>query len=139
MKRLLLLFTALLFLGTAGTSHAQVAVIAHQDVPVEEIDADALEDIYLLEQGKWDNGSQIVRFDLNSDSETKSGFYDYFGQSVGDVKKVWLRKKLSGEAQPPEKVSPNQMIDEVSSTPAAIGYVPADAVTDAVKVIATIE
>jgi len=42
-------------------------------------------------------------------------------------------------AQPPEKVSSDQMIDKVSSTSAAIGYVPADAVTDAVKVIATIE
>lgn len=139
MKRLLLLFTALLFLGTAGVSHAQVAVIAHQDVPVDEVDAESLEGIYLLEQSKWDNGSQIVRFDLNTENDTKTAFFDHLGQEFSDVKKAWLRKKLSGEAQPPEKVSPDQIVDKVSSTSAAIGYVSADAVTDAVKVLATIE
>ncbi|MCS4032605.1 ABC-type phosphate transport system substrate-binding protein [Salinibacter ruber] len=137
--RRLLLSTTLLLLGFVGTSYAQVAVIAHQDVPVDEADAETLKDIYLLEQNKWDDGARVVRFDLNSEGNTKTAFYDHVGQSVSDVKKVWLRKKLSGAAQPPEKVSSDQMIDKVSSTSAAIGYVPADAVTDAVKVIATIE
>ncbi len=139
MKRLLLLFTALLFLGWVGTSHAQVAVIANKDVPVDQADAGTLEDIYLLEQNNWDDGSQIARFDLNTENDTKTAFFGYLGQEVSDVKKVWLRKKLSGEAQPPEKVSPDQIVDKVSSTSAAIGYVSADAVTDAVKVIATVE
>ncbi|WP_251941706.1 hypothetical protein [Salinibacter ruber] len=137
--RRLLLSTTLLLLGFVGTSYAQVAVIAHQDVPVDEADAETLKDIYLLEQNKWDDGARVVRFDLNSEGNTKTAFYDHVGQSVSDVKKVWLRKKLSGAAQPPEKVSSDQMIDKVSGTSAAIGYVPADAVTDAVKVIATIE
>ncbi len=64
MRRLLFLFAALLFLSTAGVSHAQVAVIAHQDVSVDEANAETLKDIYLLEQSKWDDGSEIVRFDL---------------------------------------------------------------------------
>ncbi|WP_103018899.1 hypothetical protein [Salinibacter altiplanensis] len=139
MKHLFFLCTALLFASLAGTSHAQVAVIAHEDVPVEQTDAETLEDVYLLEQNKWDNGSKIVRFDLNAENDTKTAFYDHLGQSVSDAKKVWLRKKLSGEAQPPEKASPGQVVDKVSTTSAAIGYVSADAVTDAVKVIATIE
>lgn len=139
MKRLLFLFTVLLFVGLVGTSHAQVAVIAHKGVPVDQADAETLEDIYLLEQNQWDDGSQIVRFDLNTENDTKTTFYGHLGQEVSDVKKVWLKMKLSGEGQPPEKVSPGQVVDEVSSTSAAIGYVSADAVTDAVKVIATIE
>lgn len=139
MKRLLLLFTALLFLGWVGTSHAQVAVIANNDVSVDQADAGTLEDIYLLEQNNWSDGSQIVRFDHDGDSDTKTAFFDHLGQEFSDVKKVWLRKKLSGEAQPPEKVSPDQIVDKVSSTSGAIGYVSADAATDAVKVIATIE
>ncbi|MFB6249932.1 MAG: hypothetical protein ABEL97_15330 [Salinibacter sp.] len=137
MKRFL--FTALLLLGFVGASHAQVAVIAHQEVPLDQIDAGTLEDIYLLEQGKWDDGSQIVRFNLETDDAVKTTFFRYLGQEVSDVKKVWLRKKLSGAAQPPEEVSSDQIVDKVSSTSGAIGYVPADAATDAVKVIATIE
>lgn len=141
MKRLLFLFTVLLFagLGLVGTSHAQVAVIAHQDVPVDQIDTETLEDIYLLEQNQWDDGSKIVRFNLNTDGGAKTAFFDHLGQEVSDVKKVWLRKKLSGESQPPEEVSPSQVVDKVSSTSGAIGYVSADAATDAVKVIATVE
>lgn len=139
MKRLLLLFTALLFLGWVGTSHAQVAVIANQEVPVDQADAETLEDIYLLEQNKWDDGSQIVRFNLNTDDGAKTAFFGHLGQEVSDVKKAWLKKKLSGEGQPPEEVSSDQVVDKVSSTSGAIGYVSTDAVTDAVKVIATIE
>jgi len=139
MKRLLLLFTALLLLGTAGVSHAQVAVIANNDVSVDQADAGTLEDIYLLEQSQWNDGSQIVRFDLNTENDTKTAFFAHLGQEFSDVKKTWLRKKLSGEAQPPEKVSPDQIVDKVSSTSGAIGYISADAVTDAVKVLATIE
>lgn len=139
MKRLLLLCAALFFVGAIGTSHAQVAVIAHPDVPVDQADAETLEAIYLLEQNKWDDGSRIVRFDLGADNETKTAFYGHLGQEVSDVKKVWLRKKLSGEAQPPEEVAPGQVVSKVGSTPSAIGYVSADAVTDAVKVLATIE
>lgn len=139
MKRLVLLFTILLLFSWVGTSHAQVAVIANNDVPVDQADAGTLEDIYLLEQNQWNDGSQIVRFDLNTENDTKTAFFDHLGQEFSDVKKAWLKKKLSGEGQPPEEVSPDQVVDEVSSTSAAIGYVSADAVTDAVKVIATIE
>lgn len=139
MKRLLLLFTVLLFVGFVGTSHAQVAVIAHKGVPVDQADAETLEDIYLLEQNQWGDGSQIVRFNLNTEDSAKTAFFGHLGQEVSDVKKVWLKKKLSGEAQPPEEVSPDQVVDKVSSTSGAIGYVSADAATDAVKVIATVE
>ena len=120
-------------------SHDPVAVITRQDGSVDGPNAVTLKDGYLVDQNPLDDGSENVRLDLNSEGSTKTAFYDHIGQSVSDVKKVWLRKKLSGEAQPPEKVSSDQMIDKVSSTSAAIGYVPADAVTDAVKVIATIE
>jgi len=138
MKRLLF-FTALLFLGVVGTTHAQVAVIANKDVPVDQVNAETLESIYLLEQSKWDDGTRIVRFDLDTDGGPRSAFYKYFGQEASDVKKVWLRKKLSGEAQPPETVSAGQVVDKVSSTSGAIGYVSENAVTDDVKVIATVE
>ena len=139
MKRILPLLTILFFLGSLGVAHAQVAVIAHNGVPVDQIDSATLEAIYALDQGKWGDGSRIVRYDLNTDSPVKQAFYSYIGTDAGDIKKVWLRKKLSGEAQPPETIGAAEVVQKVSSTPSAIGYVSADAVTDGVKVLATIE
>lgn len=136
--RYLLLFLAL-FLGSIGIAQAQVAVIVHKDVAVDQVDSGTLEDIYALEQNKWDDGSRIVRFDLNAEDGVKQAFYGFIGTQASDIKKVWLRKKLSGEAQPPESIAASAVVQKVSSTPASIGYVSADAVTDAVKVVATIE
>lgn len=130
---------ALLSVGAVGVAQAQVAVIVHADAPVDQLEASALKDIYALDQNKWDDGSRIARFDLESDGDVKQAFYDHIGTSHSDIKKVWLRKKLSGEAQPPESVSAGEIVQKVGSTPSAIGYVAADAVTDGVKVVATIE
>lgn len=134
-----LLFFFAFFLGSMSVAHAQVAVITHKDVAVDQVDSGTLEDIYALEQNKWDDGARIVRFDLNADDGVKEAFYGFIGAKDSDIKKVWLRKKLSGEAQPPESVAASTVVQKVSSTPASIGYVSADAVTDAVKVVATIE
>ena len=139
MKRVLPLLTILFFLGSIGVAHAQVAVIAHKDVPADQIDSETLEAIYALDQSKWGDGSRIARFDLEASNDVKQAFYGYIGTEASDIKKVWLRKKLSGEAQPPETVPAAAVVGKVSSTPASIGYVSADAVTGDVKVLATIK
>ena len=134
-----LLFLLLLLAG-ATAARAQVAVVAHKSAPVDRLDARALLDIYSLEETKWDDGSRIALFDLKGKTELKETFYTFLGRRPSDMKRIWLRIILSGEGRSPTQVkSAEDLLDKVATTPGALGYVPLALVTDAVKVVATIQ
>lgn len=133
-------YLLILFLFVAGTmqAQAQVAVVAHKSVPVDALDAATLESFYNLDTNTWSDGSAVTLLDQKSDTATKSAFYEFIGGSAREYKKVWLRKKLSGEGRPPNMCgSDAEVLQKVASTPGAVGYVSASSVTDDVKVIAT--
>jgi hypothetical protein len=85
----------------------------------------------------WSDGSRVVVFTIDAEADK---FYGGIGRSHNDMKKVWLRKRLSGEGQPPESVdSPAALVKRVASTPGAVGFVPASAVDGSVRVVATLK
>ncbi len=134
-----LLFLLLLLAGTTAV-RAQVAVVAHKSVPADDIDARRLLDIYSLEETKWKDGTRIVLFDLKGKNDLKAEFYDYLGRRPEDMKRIWLRLILSGEGRSPTLLKSSEaVLDKIAETPGAIGYAPLAAVTDEVKVIATIQ
>ena len=134
------LFFLLLLLAGASAARAQVAVVVHKSVPVDAIDARRLLDIYSLEEIKWKDGTRIVLFDLKGKHELKDQFYGFLGRRPTDMKRVWMRLILSGEGRSPTLLkSAEEVLDRIAETPGAIGYAPLAAVTDAVKVIATVE
>ncbi len=129
-------FILLLFLALgAHAAQAQVAVIAHPGVSESSLDKRAVLDVFSLEKTRL-GSARVVPFTLSGDAA--GAFYGALGRSLNDLKKEWLRKKLAGEGEPPVQVaSPAEMIQKVSSTPGAIGFVPASAVNASVKVLAT--
>ncbi|HUI29935.1 MAG TPA: hypothetical protein VLX91_06930 [Candidatus Acidoferrales bacterium] len=139
MKLYKFFLVALVVLAAAG-AQAQVAVIANKSVPEESIQISKLNDIYSLRQKTWSNGSIIIPVTLKSDNEVSRKFFDAFGMSSMEMKKLWMRAQLTGEGQPPEGMnSTDEILDKVASTPGAIGYVEADKVNAKVKVLLTIE
>lgn len=138
MKRLVILF--FLLATGAFSASAQVAVIAHKDVPADQLDARTIQAFYELEESKWRDNSRVVPFDLKDGVSVTEHFYAALGRKHKDFKKMWLRKKLSGEGQPPSQLNSDaEMIQKVAATPGALGFVSPDAVTDAVKVVATLQ
>ena len=135
MKKLLSLLA--LVAAVAVPASAQVAVVAHPGVKDASADKATLVSIYSLEKAKWSDGAAVKPFDVKDDA-VADAFYGAIGQSSAQMKKVWMRKKLSGEGQPPVTVgSAAEVIAKVAATPGAIGFVPKAAVTGAVKVLAT--
>lgn len=124
---------SLLLLG-ALPAQAQMAVIAHPGVSEASLDRRGALDVFTLEKTRL-GSTRVVTFTLSgADAEA---FYSAIGRSHNDIKKDWLRKKLAGEGEPPAQVgSAAEMIAKVSSTPGAIGFVPASAVNASVKVLA---
>ena len=133
-KLLILLFVTL---SPAFPAQAQVAVVVHPSVAAAELSESDLLDIYSLDKSKWDDGSRIVPLSLDSEADS---FYGSIGRSHSALKKVWLRKKLSGTGQPPESLADAAaLLQKVAATSGAVGFVPASAVDESVKVVATLQ
>jgi ABC-type phosphate transport system substrate-binding protein len=135
----LIFLTIFLLCLISSRLRAQVAVIAHKDVPADKIERAQLLDFYTFDVKQWQSGDPVIIKDLKPKTESKTAFYDYLGKSASRMKSIWLKMLLSGEGEPPETVkSEEEMVKKVASTPGALGFVSKSKVTDNVKVLLTI-
>jgi ABC-type phosphate transport system substrate-binding protein len=126
--------TLILMLIAVFQMRAQVSVIANKSVSDASLTAAKVGSVYSLELTKWTDGAKIVVFDNATDA--KEAFYAGIGKDQLSLKKIWMKKQLTGEAKAPETASSDEdVVKKVSSTPGAIGYVKSSAVTGAVKVL----
>lgn len=136
-NKIVLLISFLVFVGSLS---AQVVVIANKSVVETTISNTMAKDIYSLDVQQWSNGKSIQVFDLKQDNAVKSSFYGFISSNSSNLKKAWLRAKLSGEGTPPTLLNTEEeVLTEVTNTPGAIGYISSAKVTNAVKVLATIK
>lgn len=118
--------------GNAG----RIAIIAHPSVPATAVDRKKILDYYTLETNKWADGSLVILFEQKQRTASKEKFYDFLEKKPRELKKVWMRVVLSGEGRTPRALgSEEEMVEEVASTPGAMGYVAAELVTDDVVVL----
>ena len=134
------LLTIICLLVWTATLPAQVAVIAHKSVPIDQIDKARLLDLYLGEIKKWEDGQPVVLFDLKQKDEARKAFYKFLGKSSSRMKSIWIKNLLSGEGDPPESIkSQDDLLRRIASTAGAIGFIKKENVSDDVKVLVLIE
>jgi ABC-type phosphate transport system substrate-binding protein len=115
-----------LAVGGANSLSAQVKIVAHPSVPISEMDRRMLLAIFTGDEQSWDDESPIVVIDLGnrSESDTRESFYRYLGTSPSRIKSMWIKKKLSGEGDPPRSFdTEEEVLAEIAGTPGAVGYV----------------
>jgi ABC-type phosphate transport system substrate-binding protein len=118
--------------------HGQIAVIANPSVPQDTVNKPTLLDYYTGDLRAWSDNQPVVVLDLDSDRRVRSSFYEDLGKSASRMRSIWMRRKLSGEGDPPEAIASNEdMITRVAETPGAIGFVPVAYVDERVKVLLT--
>ena len=125
----------------AMTASAQVAVIAHKDAPADSISKDDLLNYYIGDVQSWSGDLDVVVFDLKARGPVRDAFYEYLGKTSSRMRSIWLKRKLSGEGDPPESFETEEaLLERVASTPGAIGFVQKTNVSgDAVKILVEIE
>lgn len=134
------LFSIILLVVSAPPAWAQIAIIAHPSVEAADVEAADIDAMYSLDETQWSDGSPITLFDLKDNGVTKKTFFKYIGRNPAELRRIWLRFKLSGEGQPPETLATeSEVVERVADTPGAIGYVNAEAVTESVQVLTTIK
>ena len=139
--RLTIVLVMLGLAAGATTASAQVAVIAHKDVPADSISKGDLLDYYTGDVQSWDDDLAVVVFDLKARGPVRDAFYDYLGKTSSRMRSIWLKRKLSGEGDPPESFENEAaVLERVASTPGAIGFVQTSSIdSEAVKILVEIE
>lgn len=119
-----------------GVAAGQVTVIVNPSVPLDSLSKTELLDIFCGEKTFWSDHVPVVVFDLKPVGATRDQFYEMLNISPSRVKSIWLKRMLSGDADPPEYLpGEEEMLRKVAETPGAIGFVDAAKVDKQVKVV----
>jgi len=136
-SRALIVSLAALLLPMAAAAADAFKVVANPDVPVTALSKVELERIFLKKQIEWPNGLSAVPVDQSSISLVRTAFSQtVHNKKMSAITSYWQKQIFSGRGVPPPvRGSDEEVLDFVQSTPGAIGYVAADAVTAGVKTI----
>ena len=130
----------LLVLTCAMDVHSQVAIIANSSVSESSVTAEQLLDICLLETRTWSNGKAIELMLLRDNGPEEKRFYEFLGRTPLEMRKVWLRAQLSGQARPPAQItSQEELVRRVEVTPGAMGFVNKQKIRGNVKIMHLLE
>jgi len=123
--------------ASSPASNAGFRVIVHHEVKGARIARGTLTSIFLKQVPRWGDGTPIFPIDQSVRSDVRRTFSgEVLNQGVAEVQLYWQRKMLNGVVPPPVKTSDEDVVNYVSSTPGAIGYVSASvAIPDSVKAV----
>lgn len=127
-----------LLLGLASAARAQdVSFIVNPQGADASLSADDLKAVLLGNKTKWEGGGLVKLAVLTAGAAHDKVMKDHVQRSADQFDKYWKKLVFSGKGvMPAQAADEAAMIDYVSKTPGALGYVSAGAVTDKVKVLA---
>lgn len=124
--------------------HAQsteFAVVVNKNNAIISLSKREIIDIYMGRYLTFPDGETSQPFDLPAQSALKNDFYlKLVNKDEQKINAYWARLLFSGRAKPPSpSASVKDALNKIASSPFAIGYIPLSQVTDAVKVVYTVD
>ncbi len=112
-------------------------VITHPENPVSSLSKTQVSNILLKKVSRWESGQRVKAVDQGGKGSVREVFTkEIHGRSLSSIKRFWQRQIFNGDAVPPPELgSDSEVLEYVSKTEGAIGYVSPDAPVDGVKVI----
>ena len=122
------------------SADARFRVIVHPQVKGNQISRAALSSIFLKQAAKWGDGSAAQPVDQSMRSPVRMSFSaDVLQQALVEVQMYWHRRIATGHVPPPVKMSDEEIVAFVASTPGGIGYVsPNTPLPDSVREVAVV-
>ncbi|MDK1287163.1 hypothetical protein [Pseudoalteromonas umbrosa] len=136
-KNIGLLILCLYGWSTSAAAQSEIVIVVNKHNPIERIEKRQLIDMYMGKYLAFPNGHIAVTLDYKKEHDLRRVFFEALtGRSISQVNAYWSRVKFSGKASPPQAYPTiDAIIDKVTTTPSAIAYIPATAVTDELKVV----
>jgi ABC-type phosphate transport system substrate-binding protein len=113
--------------GTAYALAGEVLIIANPSVPAEKLDPDEIKNIFLGKTAKWGNNDMVMVV-VSQDADVHKNFLQkYIKRTENQFENVWRQNLFTGKGTLPVKVkSVDELVDYVSKTKGAIGYISSD-------------
>lgn len=135
MKLSIILF--LLILMLSGSAMAELTVIANESVPVNELSANDIKQIFTGKKRSWDNGDIIAPAALVSGESHEAFLSRFIEKSRMQFRTHWKKLVFTGQAQAlKEFESESDLVEFVAGTKGAIGYIDSASPHKNVKAIA---
>lgn len=122
-----LVYWAPVLFGTAYGLAGEVLIIANPSVPAEKLDPDEIKNIFLGKTAKWENNDMIMIVVFQDTDVHKNFLLKYIKRTENQFENVWRQNLFTGKGTQPVKVqSVDELVEYVSKTKGAIGYIDSD-------------
>lgn len=131
--KLLLLPLSLLL---AVAAHADVLVVTSAASPLSSLSSDQIQQVFT---GKLHEiqGQTLTPLDLPEDNATRSDFYKQVtGRDTRQMRAYWTQLIFTGRGAPPRTVTQSDLLSKLKADATFVGYLPASADTNGLKVLA---
>ena len=123
--------------GNTRADTEEVVIIVNPAVSDSVLTLDELQDIYLNKKTKWSDGKKIVFVTLKDPVTHPEFLKKYIQRTASQFRNFWKQQVFTGKGKMPTVFnSEEELLDFVSGTDGAIGYISGRVSTDSVKTIA---
>ncbi|MBU0994268.1 MAG: substrate-binding domain-containing protein [Proteobacteria bacterium] len=102
----------------------KISFVANKDVSVNSLTSTDIKNIFIGKKSEWDDGRRIIFAVLKNEDTHVAFLKKYIKKSPDQFKNYWRNMLFSGKGMlPPTFVTDAEVIDFVTKTSGAIGYV----------------
>ncbi len=133
-------FLLILSATVVRPANAGIVFIAHKTVVVDTLSKTDIKKIFLGNTLTWDNESEVIFVVLELPEVYKIFTKEYTKKTPSQYGRYWKKQVFTGKGSAPKTVNTEkEVIDFVSGTEGAIGYVSSSIKTDGVKILSITE
>ncbi len=111
-------------------------VIGNRSVPVSTLTEDEVKMIYLGKTKLWDNGQRVIFVRLGDDPTSERFLKHFVKKNPGMFNKYWKKQVFTGGNNPPKEFDREKdLVQYVSQTKGAVGYINSKSHADSVKIL----
>lgn len=128
---------SVVFLLTAWAAAADTMVVANSRVTDSSLSGDQIKAIFLGQMTSWPSGAKVEFVTLKDSSEIHEDFLKkYVGRSSAQFSNYWKQQVFTGKGRMPKQFeSETKLLEYVSATDGALGYIAAGTAKGAAKTI----
>lgn len=123
--------------STPDVSAADVVIIAHPKVSDNSLSESQLKAIFLGQEKSWPAGGRVELVMLRKYSEIHDEFFKKtIGRNISQFTNYWKKQVFTGKGKMPRQFdSESEVVEYVSATEGAIGYISSGTDKGAAKII----
>ncbi|GAA5173902.1 hypothetical protein GCM10025771_02280 [Niveibacterium umoris] len=111
-----------------------VVIVVRRDSPIGSLTRDEAYNLFVL-----DRRGTLAPFDLPETELARQALYqELAGRNVTMMRALRARLVFSGQGRPPQQVELEEMLQRLQADRNAIGYLPAGAVPDGLRILLTL-